>query len=357
MSQLKSLLSIIAIVTLRCAESAVTSQYRQEPPNLGTDGVLGPSYPSDTEYVRITISPYDLALAVKKAGEVYGNFDDCGLVAAQRGAEMYLDQQQDVGCGIGKLRFPLCASKSGVIPVYVQTAFLSDGAESDNALGSHMFGPIQFPHGIVDANAAIHVFRIQNPTILQFDDFFIPLRALKAPGFDEDFRVVLQDEGDPIYVPASIVVDPACYTKSTCSSQFIDFENKTPPPSQVISDLCGDTIVINQGENLNLLSHTGIGCQFFPDVYPGGECRVNFSGSDALKLTITYVNFVGADQCDGFYVGIITNNNENENTETNLCETSVEEVDTALGSGQIVVRGNSTNNGDKYGFIISLSYA
>ncbi|KAF2362829.1 hypothetical protein FHG87_006423 [Trinorchestia longiramus] len=345
-------LACVLVITVRHTDSCIS--LTGKPPNINyISAPLGPSFPNDTVYRSFRASLYHLALANHAGG--YVNItcpEECRLNAASKGAQMF--SYQAGVCIVANLNFPLCKSRTGNISVYVQDKFLSDGTVDDNAvLGdrrSSLFGE----------NPQVS-FRIQNPTILQFPEFYTPLtfRQNEFPATNlllPNNFVVLTNEGTLATVSDRVLVDPQCYTESSCGVPFFTSSQDVPETPLIFHNFCGKRLTLRYGNVFHLVSHDRIGCEYFPDEYPDPFCPINYKGFAPVKIRATLVNFAGDDQCDGFTLKVISFDNLGVKNKTNLCDSHETEITALGGKGRIIFGGSAITKRNKYGFIITISY-
>ncbi|KAF2344698.1 hypothetical protein FHG87_024546 [Trinorchestia longiramus] len=87
---------------------------------------------------------------------------------------------------------------------------------------------------------------------------------------------------------------------------------------QRTDNVCRQTIDIGSEPGINVLSHEGIGCKLFPDVYPVSNCEVTFSGSGTLNVNATLVNF-RETTCDGSELVVDTPSSDRTTNAVDVC--------------------------------------
>ncbi|KAF2349009.1 hypothetical protein FHG87_020235 [Trinorchestia longiramus] len=214
--------------------------------------------------------------------------EECRQLAISKDAHFFIT---NLGyCDYGTLRYPLCSTPSGnEYEFHVDEKFVTDGSPSDD-----------------------YVER-------------------------KEGKLVLIANADKISMTdGHYLIDPACYTNSSCGIPIITTAVELVTQRYVVlHDVCGQTIDIGSEPGINVLSHEGIGCKFFPDVYPVSNCEVTISGSGPLKWTPSSDGTTNA-------VDVCTENAPTEFTAT-------------AGKVKISFSAGAGQTGQKYGFIISIT--
>ncbi|KAF2355718.1 hypothetical protein FHG87_013529 [Trinorchestia longiramus] len=271
---------------------------------------FGPSLPDDTVFEAIPSSGIlnDIVVDESRARWDIKTVEECQQLAILKGAHFF---RSNGYCAYGTLRHPFCRTPRGhEVIIYVAEMFLTDGSPSDGAFLDSWKVATSF------LGTPTRGFRVETPTILQI------------PGFTEKFvtwygakpmQYLFTNDGSVSVADGKYLIDPACYTNSSCGLVVITTEVESVIWRHfILHNVCGQTIDIGSEPGINVLSHEGIGCKFFPDVYPVSNCEVTISGSGPLKVNATLVNF-RETTCDGSELVVDTPSSNGTTNAVDVC--------------------------------------
>ncbi|KAF2364963.1 hypothetical protein FHG87_004287 [Trinorchestia longiramus] len=314
-------------------------------------GSFGPSLLADAVYVPFDGLGPAFSLAMDKYDFLFLDYDQCKANASMRGAQVWTHNETDDNCFLASLVHPVCSSYQGTSGSgFILQDHLSDGSPCDYAV----LDPLRISdllHGMPQRS-----FRVESPTILQIGGSTMSMGYPWTISEQENKIVIFPNDGSVVSTNDKILVDPACFTKSSCGVPFMTSSVATASlPSYVLHDVCGKVINIRKGPGINIFSHAGIGCKFFPDTYPASNCFVIVRGSGILKIDVTLVNF-RLRTCDGFKLRVLTFSNNGTKSADHVCKENgpIEYIASGGRTRINLVDSGTTQSWQKYGFIINI---
>ncbi|KAF2351913.1 hypothetical protein FHG87_017332 [Trinorchestia longiramus] len=107
------------------------------------------------------------------------------------------------------------------------------------------------------------------------------------------------------YADHPILADPSCYTNSACGHVFVTTLPQIPANELfALTQKCGQTIQVDPGKSVYLLSHASIGCKFFPKRRKQDLWIAVFNGTGKIKITMTFINFQNSKKCNNFFLHV-----------------------------------------------------
>ncbi|KAF2346848.1 hypothetical protein FHG87_022398, partial [Trinorchestia longiramus] len=161
-------------------------------------------------YKEIPTDFQSVILAIDEFGDFRRQtFDQCRQIAISNAAHFFV---RPYGyCQLGKLLYSYCSSSNGdYADFYVAEEFLTDGSPSDGA--------------IVDGSRVVWTmptrgFRVEAPTIAQIPGFTEEMSGYFVK--TENKSYFYTNDGKTLVTDGNYLIDPACYTNSSCGDAII----------------------------------------------------------------------------------------------------------------------------------------